>query len=53
MLTVNPTATQLPPATYRSHVAFRNVTNGYGSTDGIATLRRQVDFYPTKEIFLL
>jgi len=37
-LTVNPTATQLPPATYRPHVVFRNVTNGHGSTDRIATL---------------
>jgi hypothetical protein len=37
-LTVNPTATQLPPGTYRPHVAFRNVTNGRGSTDRIATL---------------
>jgi hypothetical protein len=37
-LTVNPTATQLPPGTHRPHVAFRNVTNGHGSTDRIATL---------------
>ena len=37
-LTVNPTATQLPPGTYRPHVAFRNVTNGHGSRDRIATL---------------
>ena len=37
-LTVSPTATQLPPGTYRPHVAFRNVTNGHGSTDRIATL---------------
>jgi hypothetical protein len=37
-LAVNPTATQLPPGTYRPHVAFRNVTNGHGSTDRIATL---------------
>jgi hypothetical protein len=37
-LTVNATATQLPPGTYRPHVAFRNVTNGHGSTDRIATL---------------
>lgn len=37
-LTVNPTATQLPPGTYRPHVAFRNVTNGHGSTNRIATL---------------
>jgi len=37
-LTVNPMATQLPPGTYRPHVAFRNVTNGHGSTDRIATL---------------
>src|SRR5262249_20971114 len=28
----------LPPGTYRPHVAFRNVTNGHGSTDRIATL---------------
>ena len=37
-LTVNSTATQLPPGTYRPHVAFRNVTNGHGSTNRIATL---------------
>ena len=35
---MNPTATQLPPGTYRPHVAFRNVTNGHGGTDRIATL---------------
>jgi hypothetical protein len=37
-LTVSPTAAQLPPGTYRPRVAFRNVTNGHGSTTRIATL---------------
>jgi hypothetical protein len=37
-LAVNPTAAQLPPGTYRPRVAFRNVTNGHGSTTRIATL---------------
>jgi len=37
-LTVNTTAAELPPGTYRPHVAFRNVSNGRGSTNRIATL---------------
>jgi len=38
MLTVNPIAAQLPPGTYRPSVAFRNVTNGHGSTTRTAVL---------------